>query len=257
MSDFGDVFQAIYIAKQKPAPSAVVEEMKVQLQSYPPLGQVTPVESGNIAFTAVLEIPQARAKESWEVALWQSVDEGEWTEASLSSTEAGQQPVDLQTQSESMSKAYFTATLSFHKSLRFTLKFRHEKSEPWRWIRDEQGLGDGFIVATSAAVKSEELSGFIPDLAKEWTVSSCMSQSPRTRLWSLETTVPPAQGETSTFKDLEIGTPWGSFLRWVSSRVLGFIRVISHVGVILADILQVVCPRTFMVSMARTASRQD
>ncbi|PNY24554.1 galactinol-sucrose galactosyltransferase 6, partial [Tolypocladium capitatum] len=210
--DFATEFKEIYISEQRSAPPPVPEDMKVQLQSYPPLGQVTPVGSGETTLTAVLEIPQHREQESWEVALWVSLDGSEWAESILGRIDVGLGPQTLQAVPNSMSELYFACSLCFATSMQFTLKFRHEKDEPWRWIRDEQGLSDGLIVATSSPLTSDMLPTIIPDLDGEWKVSSCMSQSSQSQLWTLEVTIPRAYGDTSTFKDVEIGTPWGSYL---------------------------------------------
>ncbi|KND91250.1 putative galactinol--sucrose galactosyltransferase 6 [Tolypocladium ophioglossoides CBS 100239] len=220
--DFAKEFKEIYISKQRSAPPPVPEDMKVQLQSYPPLGQATPVESGDTTLTAVLEIPQDREQESWEVALWASLDGAEWIESILSRIDVGLEPQTLQAVPNSVSKLYFACSLCFATSVQFTLKFRHEKDEPWRWIRDEQGLNDGVIVATSPPLTSDMLQDLIPDLDGEWKVSSRMSQSSQTQLWTLEVTIPPADGDTSTFKDIEIGTPWFAIVRlwspWLAPR---------------------------------------
>ncbi|KAJ4314442.1 hypothetical protein N0V84_008905 [Fusarium piperis] len=213
--DFGQVFQAVYITKQKPAPPPVPESMKAVLQSYPPLGQVTPVQGQDITLTAVLEIPKSRATEAWEISLWHSLDGSDWNDAHLSLVEDALAPQTLQSIPESVSRFHFTSSLSFDASVRFTLKFRHSPDVDWRWIRDEQGLDDGLIVNTTARVSSNDLSDLIPDLnSGDWAIKSCLSQSPRTSLWSLETVIPPAKGDDSSYRDIGIGTPWGSFARW-------------------------------------------
>lgn len=218
--NFADVFQAVYIPKQKPAPAAVTEHMKVTLQSYPPLAQVTPVESGDVALTAVLEVAELHGEEPWEVGVWHSVDGSEWSHIDLFPMEDSQAPKTLQLQPEHTSRFYFVTALSFTNSIQFTLKFRHGQHEDWRWIRDEQGLDDGTIVTTPMSIMSTKLSDLIPDLNPQWSVSSCLSQSPGTTVWALETPVPPAKGEESTFKDMTIGVPWGSFLRYVNEGLI-------------------------------------
>lgn len=213
MPDLGDNPQPTYIATQSLASSSILEEAEAGLQCYPPLGQVTPVESNEIALTAVLEVPSSAGQTPWEVSIWHSVDEAEWSEAGLYPVDVEQQPLDLQVQSDTTSRIYFAIPLSFQKSVRFTLKFRQEGSDTWRWARDEQGLSDGLVVTTAAAVESEKLTDLISDLDKQWHVSARMSQAPRSRLWSLENTIAAADGDLSSFKDISIGTPWGSFLR--------------------------------------------
>ncbi|KAF4972632.1 hypothetical protein FZEAL_9557 [Fusarium zealandicum] len=213
--NFGEVFQAVYIAKQKPAPPPVSESMKVVLQSYPPLGQVTPIRGKGVAFTAVLEIPNSRADEPWEISVWHSIDGSDWQDTELSLIGEDDIPQTLQLTPGSMSRSYFTSSFTFDASVQFTLKFRHNQDAEWRWIRDEQGFDDGLIVNSTAGVSSDQLSDLVPGLnARDWTITSRLSQSPGTSLWSLETEIPSAKGNDSTYRDISIGTPWGSFSRW-------------------------------------------
>ncbi|KAM5355451.1 hypothetical protein ACJ41O_002097 [Fusarium nematophilum] len=172
--DFGQVFQAIYIAKQKPSPPPVPESMKAVLQSYPPLGQVTPIQGKDLTLTAVLEIPKSRSAEAWEVSVWHSVDGSDWQDAKLSPIEDAFAPQTLQFIPESVSRFFFTSSFSFDKSVQFTLKFRHNQDADWRWIRDEQGLDDGLVANAAAGISSDSLSDLIPDLnSKDWTILSC------------------------------------------------------------------------------------
>ncbi|KAM0564587.1 hypothetical protein ACHAPJ_000802 [Fusarium lateritium] len=210
--DFGEVFQAIYIAKQRPAPPPIPEEMKVVLQSFPPLGQVTSVRGKHVTLTAVLEIPKFRAHEPWEVSAWHSSDGSDWKDLKLDPVEEVSGTQTLQSPADSVSHSYFTSSFSFDTSVQFTLKFRHSPDADWRWIRDEQGLNDGLVANTAVGVSSSNLPDLIPDLnSKDWAIKSCLSQSPGTSLWSLEAVVPPANGDDSTYRDITIGTPWGSF----------------------------------------------
>ncbi|KAM0262871.1 hypothetical protein ACHAQJ_001462 [Trichoderma viride] len=211
--DFANDFKTLYIPTQKPKPAPVTENMKALLQSYPPLSQITPVGSSDgVSFTALLEVPKFRAEESWEVALWHSVDGEDWTEAAVPRIKSGEAPQALHAESEVVSRIYYATKLSFKKALRFTIKFRHSSDEPWRWIRDEQGLEDGHIVLLPAPSESDDLINLMPGLNTAWKVTSRMSQAPKTQLWSLETVVPPGENDLSSFTDIQIGTPWGSFL---------------------------------------------
>jgi hypothetical protein len=113
-----------------------------------------------------------------------------------------------------MSRFYFSSSVSFDVSLQFTLKFRHSSDVEWRWIRDEQGLNDGLVVNTPVGPSSNNLSNLIPDInSKDWTIKSHLSQSPRTSLWSLEAAIASANQDDSTYRDISIGTPFGTFAR--------------------------------------------
>ncbi|KAL6892728.1 family 36 glycoside hydrolase [Trichoderma longibrachiatum] len=213
--DFADDFKALYIPKQKPKPAPVPESMKALIQSYPPLSQVTTVQSPEgVPLTALLEIPTSRAEESWELALWHSIDGQDWTEQEVPGIKSSESPQVLHADSEAVSGIYFATNVSFKKSLRFTIKFRPSVDEPWRWIRDEQGLEDGHIVLLPAPSEFDALRDLIAGLSPSWTVKSCMSQAPKTQLWSLRLTVPPATDDISSYSFLPLGKPWGSFLRW-------------------------------------------
>lgn len=212
--DFAEEFKHKYMAQQRPIPAHVSGEMNPRLQSHPPLGQVTLVGDGETTtLVAVLEVAQIRKEDSWDVALWLSLDESEWTETGLAPVEAGSEPQTLQYLPSSRSRLYFTCSLCIATSMQFTLKFRSGKDDAWRWVRDENGLSDGLVVVTSSSSTPKTLASLIPDLNDEWKVTSHASQSPGTQIWSLRITIPPATGERSTFTDTSVGTPWGSYLR--------------------------------------------
>ncbi|KAH6900315.1 glycoside hydrolase superfamily [Thelonectria olida] len=208
------IFQAIHVSKPKPVPHSVPEGMVATLQSYPPLGQATPAQSRDITLTAVLEIPKSHEAEPWEVSAWLSIDGSEWKDVRLFPMEDDQTPQNLQLFPESVSRLYFASSLSLDASVQFTLKFRPTQDD-WRWVRDEQGLDDGWIFKLSVTASSDKLSDLIPNLnVKDWKVSPCLSQSPGTTIWALEAPIPPSKGDDSAYRDILIGTPWGSFLRW-------------------------------------------
>ncbi|KAF4504243.1 hypothetical protein G6O67_008419 [Ophiocordyceps sinensis] len=211
--DFAKEFKQTYMSQQKPAPASISKQTLVQLQSHPPLGQVTPVEHGESTLTAVLDVAQSQSEDGWEVALCFSLDGAEWAETLLAPVETASKPQTLQSLPSPRSRLYFTCSLSIATSMQFTLKFRDEKEGVWKWIRNENGLDDGLLVATSSPT-SGDLASLVPGLNHDWRVSSHTSHSPLARLWSLEATVLPATGEKSSFTDTAIGTPWGSYSRW-------------------------------------------
>lgn len=183
------------------------------VQSYPPLGQVTVVQTRNTSLTIVLEVTAHREKEPWEASLWTSVDEGEWREVKLGRTEGHLEPQMLQKQPAASTFLYFSGHLSLRKSAKFTVKFRSSADKAWRWIRNEEGLDDGTILLQSPGLLSDSSQPRIPDLNSEWEVISEISQSPGTRLWSLQCPIQGSTGKDSSVRDIEVGTPWGLFLR--------------------------------------------
>jgi hypothetical protein len=188
--------------------------MLVILQSYPPLGQVTTVHHGETNLTAVLEVPRHKKDENWQVSLWFSENSNDWKELKLEPLQPSDSPSALYAPRDSTIKLYFSSSISFSDSFRFTLKFRPGGTDDWTWVRDVQGVDDGHIVTQAQASYSEQLVDYIPNLNKQWNVKSHMSQSPRSQLWSLQANIPAADGDVPHLKDVEIGTPWGSFLRW-------------------------------------------
>lgn len=188
--------------------------MKALVQSYPPLGQVTVVQDSTVVLTSVLEISNSRAEEEWDVALWISVDSGRWSEIRLTRLGHGAEPPVLSKKPQSSSFLYFRCSFSLHKFANFTFKFRRASDESWKWVREEKGLNDGIIIlSTSPTSPPDDSRPCIPDLDTEWSISSHVSQSPGTQLWSLSCSLPASVGKNSTFRDITIGTPWGSFIR--------------------------------------------
>jgi hypothetical protein len=214
--NFADVFQAIYIPKQKPAPDPVPDSMIALASSYPPLGQVTQLRYGTVSFATVLEVHESRGKESWQVALWYSIDGETWADMLLLPADTDHSTQSLQDGPANVVRLHFMKKLSIKKSMQFTLKVRAGENESWRWIRDEQGSGDGIIIMNDGELKSdapETLGDLIKDLNPAWEVSSVMSQSPGTTLWSLKASIKHAEGDNSAYADVPVGIPWGSFLR--------------------------------------------
>jgi len=216
----GDPYEALHIARQNPPPDPAPEIMKANVASYPPLGQVTVVTNRTLHFRAVLEVPLALAQEPWEVSLWQSTDNSEWSEVRLSVMTNVSIAGPLQDHPFLFRWIYFNGVLSVSNTCSFTVKFRSNETEAWRWIRDEVGMGDGTVVVRPegavASSLSTELADLIKDLNPVWDVQRRNSQAPGTRLWSLQKTLGAAEGENSCHEDLAIGIPWGGFSRLVS-----------------------------------------
>lgn len=190
----------------------------VSVSMYPPLGQVTQLKTGGVSFVAVLEVDKSHASSPWEVALWSSDNSAqsqEWVEHRLDLTDARRTPLNLQA-AHTLSRLYFSRKFSIKSSLKFTVKFRSGPDQEWRWVRDEAGMGDGIVIINDNLDKRDTETG-LPDLihglnpAFKW--KALTSQSPSTRLWSIEAPVDAAEGEESKIVDLPLGVPWGQFLR--------------------------------------------
>lgn len=228
--DFAEEFQRVFIPAQKGAPPPQPASMAANLSSYPPLGQVTKLRSGRVSVVALLEVPASRASEAWQVSLWHSQDGGDWQEVDLQPVAPEEErsvAAFLQEGEPGLVGRYFStaaAPLEVERSVHFTLKFRAGDAAEWRWIRDEKDLHDGVLVVAAsdgstslAGVDTEgvdeDLGGIIKNLNASLVVRREASQSPGTKLWSIKAPVPAAKGEDSTYADVELGIPWGGFLR--------------------------------------------
>ncbi|KAH8816375.1 glycoside hydrolase family 36 protein [Xylogone sp. PMI_703] len=218
-------FQIQYILPQRTPPPPDDPSMKAYICSYPPLGQVTPIDKSTDVFTALLEVDESRATSPWQVSLWYS--EGvEWKERPLtpvkSETTCSQSLQAPETTANlGLKKLYFTTPLAVHSPTKFTIKFRSGPEEPWKWVHDHQGIGDGVILLKSISAQDsvsggQSLNHYIEGLNPSFKVENCRSQSPGTTLWSVEASIEPAVGESSVIKDVVFGLPWGKgkFLRW-------------------------------------------
>ncbi|GAW21232.1 hypothetical protein ANO14919_107500 [Xylariales sp. No.14919] len=190
--------------------------MVVGLHTFPTLGRVSQVKSRVVRFTAVLEVVDYDAEKPWQICLWSSSGEQPWEETPLSSTPRSESLVFLQLDSSDHKRLFFTAMLPTVSSTRFTLKYRSSPTQPWVWAGDELGIGDGLIIlnAEGQHTRTDDLSTIIQGLNPELNVRSVASQTPRTQLWTIEATVAPASGGVSTYVDVELGTPWGGFVRY-------------------------------------------
>ncbi|KAI0804423.1 raffinose synthase Sip1 [Xylaria sp. FL0064] len=190
--------------------------MVVGIYSFPPLGRVSQIKSQTVSFSAVLEVGSHDAEEPWEICLWSSSGEQPWKETILSLASPSDTPTFLQVDSSSPKRISYTAILPLISSLRFTLKYRSNPTHPWIWARDELGIDDGFIIfnVEDQRILNSDLSHIIRGLNPELNVRSVASQTPRTQLWTIEATVGPASDGVSAYADVELGTPWGGFVRY-------------------------------------------
>lgn len=200
----------------------------MSLSSYPPLGQVTQTSEEEVLFYAILEIPSALVAGLWQVAVWHS--EGDagctWAETILSRIGDGDEPSSLQLTDGTSTRLCFKARIPVRSSLRFTLKFRDAPERAWRWIRDEQGMDDGIVLSTAEAAQwhiIDRPEDIIAHLNPCLRIRPELSQSPGTQLWTFETTVDAANGDESSFTDIELGMPWGTFLRYGSKGHIFYI----------------------------------
>ncbi|KAL2271316.1 hypothetical protein VTJ83DRAFT_687 [Remersonia thermophila] len=203
--------------------------------TYPPLGQVTQLQDDNVTVHAVLQVPAAPdAAELWQLALWYLADDGDgdgdgrgsWTETEFVPSPPHSRPVDVHDAGEGTTRLYFRADVTARSSLSFTVKFRHRSSGTgdgdasdggWRWVQSEQGSGDGVVIIDRRPTRDddpEDLPDLIHDCNPALRWRRHLSQTPRTRLWSVEAPVDAARHDVSAVAEVPFGFPWGRFLRW-------------------------------------------
>lgn len=209
-----DYDELIYHVPKQKKPSTT--NMGASVSVFPPLGQVTQVQKDTLRVSALLEVPADQGQKSqWEVALWHSTGDDAWTETLLTPA-TNKTPSTLQHANSSVSRFWFETQLSVQDLLHFTVKFRSGPGQEWRWSRDEQGMGDGTIIV-NRILTTDALPDDFPTVLQgcdqRIKVKACQSQCPGTRLWSLEATADAVTGDDSALTDVNLGVPWGGFLR--------------------------------------------
>ncbi|KAJ3555383.1 hypothetical protein NPX13_g10365 [Xylaria arbuscula] len=190
--------------------------MVVGLCTFPPLGRVSQVKRQAISFSAVLEADDHEPEQPWEICLWYSSGEQPWAEATMSLTEGSNSPNFLQLDNSRRPRFCYTAELPLTSTLRFTIKYRSGPAQSWSWARDELGVDDGLVIlnAENQHTLDGDLSHIIKGLNPELKVRAVASQTPRTQLWTIEAVVGPSNDGISANLDVELGTPWGDFVRY-------------------------------------------
>lgn len=184
--------------------------MKVRIQTFPSLGEITTAAPGRQSICAVLEVPERLTSLDWQASLWLSIDGTGWSLLNLAPTDTEDGVVDLADRT-SFRNLHFHGITTFTSSVQFTVKFRNGVNEPWIWANKEYGLKDGYIVSPTLEPASSKLDDLILDLNKEWAISSLKSQSPETQLWSLTAKISPGNDDMQGSKSIEIGTPFANF----------------------------------------------
>ncbi|KAI0190911.1 raffinose synthase Sip1 [Xylaria flabelliformis] len=190
--------------------------MVLGLHSYPPLGRVSLVKSQVISFSVLVEVTDHDAEEPWEICLWHSSGEQPWKETILSSTPITASPTFLQQGSPNRQCLSYSVDVPIASSLHFTLKYRSNPTQPWTWARDKLGIDDGLVLLNVECQSplADDLSSVIQGLNPELKVRSVSSQTPRTRLWTIQAAVTPASNDRSAYANIELGIPWGGFVRY-------------------------------------------
>lgn len=211
--DIDSEFHAVRVS----GPDAPAVGMEPTISSYPPLGQVTQFKDNSFQLLALLEVDSSCTEDPWEVAVWYSSSGADWTEKPLSPISVNDSPSALQIVRNSHVRLYFGAPFIVSSSLKFTLKFRNGRNQPWRWSRKVSGIYDGIVLISPTSPNNgmdTNLSKIIHGLNPELTVTGAKSQTPNTQIWTVSASVNPAGDDRSAYADVELGTPWGGALRY-------------------------------------------
>lgn len=212
--DGNELFQAIYIPKQKGPPAPDSPSMKAYISTFPALGQVTQIDQNTSVFTALLEVDESRASDNWQVSLWHSEGK-EWREVPMDPLKnSSAQATALQSSkiTSNLHKLYFTTPLPIHLPTTFTIKFTNGADKSWKWVREHQGIADGSVMLKTITARnaiSNNLSDYVENLNPILKSKKIESQTPATALWSVEVPVRAADGEKSNLEDIKFGLPWG------------------------------------------------
>lgn len=188
--------------------------MSTFIVTYPPLGQVTQLQDPELTIHAIVEIPPEVTTEDWHLALWYSNgDREEWKDAVFVPSTDDIRPTEVHGPVRAVARLYFTTRLVVRSSLIFTVKFRQgNDGQEWKWVRNEQDSGDAIVIVNRKPTREddpEDLPDLIGDLNPELVWKHRISQSPGTRLWTVEAQVHGAQEDESTFAEVPLGIPWG------------------------------------------------
>lgn len=212
--DFVPEFRASLAVKQQSVLPGSLSSMDVRFASYPPAAQVTIVKDEVIEFHVVLDVPKIHAAQPWQTVLWHCSATEDWCETQFVRENDDSQPSSLHKLESSHVRLCYTTKLRTDAVCNFTIKYRAQFDEPWRWIRDEHGLGDG-VVLQQLPSEHDALEDIIIGLNPHLTVEPAMSQSPGTRLWEVKAQVDGAVNDRSANVVLELGRPWQNLQRLV------------------------------------------
>lgn len=96
--------------------------------------------------------------------------------------------------------------------VQFTLKYRIQSSEDWKWVNDNSSLTNGELLFQARETTSD-LSKYLKNFSPDLSVHSVPSEAPDVQVWSLTAPVKAAEGNTSGYTEISLGLP-RSFTRW-------------------------------------------
>jgi hypothetical protein len=201
-----------------PIASITTANMYATLTCYPPLGQTTTIAPGRdrVTFTVLIESSAGSSKD-WEVALWHNFEHrDEWTSLPLNATSEPSVMV-VKPDPANVRHQVFTVDLQgrpkHSTSLLYTITFRANQDEPWKWANEQFSTSDGHLIFQTDDALDDDLTHYIEHLPPSLTINKEKSDTPNTLLWSITSPVSAASGKTSGYLENKLGRPV-DFARW-------------------------------------------
>jgi hypothetical protein len=98
-------------------------------------------------------------------------------------------------------------------SLSYTITFRANQDEPWKWANEQFSTSDGHLIFQTDDALDDDLTHYIEHLPPSLTINKEKSDTPNTLLWSITSPVSAASGSTSGYLENKLGRPV-DFARW-------------------------------------------
>ncbi|KAJ5486115.1 hypothetical protein N7530_000415 [Penicillium desertorum] len=227
---------------QTPFVSPAQMAMFARVTSYPPLGQITCLQTAQTAlrpkqdtlrFTVTIESSSSFPRQSWEAQIWHNITSPKWEYLPLQRCSPDHAALLTGEESKYDYHRYlFSEDISLPAAgghAQFTVRFRTGPDAEWQWANQMHPVSDGEIVYSArhsdldkdvsmdvaAQAPKEQLQKYIDNLHGDLQVESRLSEAPGSILWALSGDIDGVQNGSSTIKQLALGIP-SSVVRYFS-----------------------------------------
>ena len=185
----------------------------MQLTCSPPLGQATviPADKDHVELIVLAE-SSTPITGNPEIVVWHNHNgEHEWAELPLKlNSSPPKTAFSFQQNHQGWHSGLLSGLPKHGHKVSFTIKYRSNPKDEWRWVKDTTGTADGELYFQASAsflqhCKSYELSHFIDGLSSDIQIESLEPETSKTQLWSLTTPVGPADGNDSGYQRHRLG----------------------------------------------------
>ncbi|KAK8068723.1 hypothetical protein PG994_005339 [Apiospora phragmitis] len=206
--------------------------MDVDIQSYPPLDQVSKSVAPVTLFVLIMHVDAALARGDWQVRLRHAATVSEdWQEETIlpqTSRTSRTALLDLDTRPHhhpgpGRVRLQFERAVDTSSAVRFAYRFRRAASDPWATPRRHDGSPFASLVLPpprpgSPPLRAPQLTGYVPDLNPALASRALRNKNadgPAVASWMVEVSVAPARGHVPHMEQFMFGTPFGgAFVRW-------------------------------------------